>query len=181
MIKKVVTYTGIDGEEKTETLYFHLGIDQITTLEERHPEGIVKFFQTIVDGENATQTLVKLREIMTLAHGFREEGSDDFVRDEERTRRFMNSLAYDALWVSLIGDPKAQEEFMGGILPSGMAAKAEAEIARRGNLAAVPDVPKPWITENRDPTPAEVRTMSKEDLVEAFKLRTQIKPGEDHQ
>lgn len=160
MIKKTITYTNIDGETETKTVYFHLGLNQITTLEERHPEGLTKFFQGIVDGSGES-SLVRLREVMSLAYGVRHEGSDRLDRDPKLTEEFMDSLAYDALWTSMIGDDKAQEEFITGILPADMMVKARIQAKKQGIL----DIPeeKPWA--HRKPTNEELRTMSREDLL----------------
>ncbi len=160
MIKKTITYTNIDDQTETKIVYFHLGINQITTLEERHPEGLIKFFQGIVDGSGES-SLVRLREVMRLAYGVRHEGSDKLDRDPALVEEFMDSLAYDALWVSLIGDDKAQQEFITGLLPADMMAKARIQVSKQGIL----DIPedKPWA--KRKPTNEELRTMSREDLL----------------
>jgi hypothetical protein len=82
----------------------------------------------------------------------------------------LSSEAYSTLFLDLISSPGSGAEFFSALMPKNMDKIAEKV---RTNLAAgaQDDGTPAWIRENRAPTDAEMKNMTKAQMAEAFRRR----------
>lgn len=123
MITKTITYTDYDGEEKTETFYFHLSKAEITSVSLEHPEGLEEYVKKIVSDKNGPEMFDLFSKLILMSYGEKVNGV--FVKKrkgEPLCDIFEASPAYDALFDELSNKPEEAKKFFEGILPKNVKA-----------------------------------------------------------
>lgn len=186
MLRKTIKYQNLDGDELTEDFYFHLTKAELIKLEVSETGGLQKKLQLVVKSQDPKQIIETFEGVIRSSFGVRTEDGR-FVKRPEDWEEFVSSEAYSELFMELVTDAAYAAEFIKGIMPTDMASKLvetidtgtevkelpqpmldqeiEAELQEKSQLPA-------WQREGRDPTQAEIRNMSQEELVEAFRART---------
>lgn len=177
MLKKTITYEDLDGNPVTEDFYFNLSKAEIAEMELSYEGGWGAHLQNIIKSQDGAEIISTFKKILLSAIGRRSEDGRRFVKSPEIADEFVQTDAYSKLFMELVTDANAAAEFVKGIVPSDLAAGIAAG-------EKVPGIPEPakddtpaYIKENRDPTPAELQSMTKEELQEAFRRRN-IKAAE---
>jgi hypothetical protein len=164
MIKQTVTYTNFNDEEVTEDLYFHLSKTELIDLELSHEGGLSTILPEMVKGGDVAKIMELFKRIIQMSYGTRSADGKKFVKDEEVTKEFMTSPAFDALFMQLVSTPEAATDFITGMVPKDLLAQMELEAAASEQPA--------WVKEDREPTSHELQGMTKEQLAAAFKARS---------
>ena len=87
MLKKVITYTDYDGEERKETFWFNLSRTELVDIDMDHKGG------------------------------FKSEDGKRFIKSQQLTDEFIQSPAYDELFFELLsGGADAMAEFVNSII-----------------------------------------------------------------
>lgn len=140
MIKKDITFTDFDGNEQTETHYFHLSKADIIEMEMSEDGGLSGKLQKIGTEGTPKEILNHFKQFIAKSYGHRPEGTTKFIKNEARTEEFMSSEAYSELFYELVTDAKAASNFIVGLIPASHLAEVQAEIAKKG----VTNVPFDW-------------------------------------
>lgn len=131
MLKKTITYTDFNDEEQTEDFYFHLSRADLAELSFEHPGGLKGYLEEIIKAEDAKQIVETFKTIIARSVGIRSEDGRHFKKSAEISNDFMQTAAYDEMFMELITDEKdAVLVFVKGILPATLvdaAEKAELE------------------------------------------------------
>lgn len=133
MISKTLTYEDYNGNPHTETLYFHISKPEIADnmdLEDEFREVSV-FFEggkRELKRDEVKRILELIKRLIKLGYGVRSEDGQHFRKSEERWNDFHDSAAYDALIWSMFEEPEKAVEFMTGIIPSDLVAKAKEQM-----------------------------------------------------
>ena len=199
MLKEIVTYTNFDDERETEELYFNLSKTELTTqfdlLDELKAmqEEIFTGKQRELTTAEVKRVLELVKTIMRLSYGVRSEDGKRFRKSPELWQEFTETAAYDEFLFSLFTVDGKALAFITGIIPQDV--RAEAEAAARKNQDIVTHTPdavelrtvdepvevvvqedtRPaWLREGRIPTDAELVGASREELLAAMKLKTQV-------
>lgn len=116
MIKKTVTYTDYDGEERTDDLFFNLSDAEMLELEMSTEGGLDKMIKRIIAAKN-TEELIKLfKSMLTLSYGEKSPDGRRFIKSEELTNNFLQTEAYSQLFLELALDAEKASEFVNGIV-----------------------------------------------------------------
>lgn len=176
MIKKTITYEDFNGEQQTEDFYFHLSKSELIDIETGVEGGMGNLMANLVKMAEPGPIVKQFREIIVRSYGVRSPDGKKFDKTDELTRDFLASPAFDALFSEIIASEKAAEEFVYGIMPKDLVAQVQNSAqdvqlpAGDGIQGTVSEEPA-WIREGRDPTPAEVRTMSQSQLMAAYQKK----------
>jgi hypothetical protein len=169
MLKKTITYKDLDGNPVTEDFYFNLSKAELAEMELSQKGGFESYIRELLAAEDGGAIIGAFKNIITSAVGRRSEDGRRFIKNQEIVDDFLQSDAYSTLFMEFITDETAAARFVRGIVPSDM-----AEVSPE--LSQVPEEPKDdrpaYIRENREPTPKELREMSREELQEAFAFKT---------
>jgi hypothetical protein len=143
MIKVPVTYKNFDGEEVTETLHFHLSMRQLTQMEMSAEGGMHDRVQMMLNSGKGSDILAIFEDIVKRSYGEREDNNpNSFLQSEALSEKFINSMAYDAFFASLMGDGSAMIEFISGLLPENFMNLPEVQeamaAARAGETIELP-------------------------------------------
>lgn len=131
MIKKTITYTDYNGNERTENFYFGLNKAEIMDMELSVTGGMRQLLQMIIDKQDIPKIIEAFKKIIKMSYGEKSPDGRRFIKSEELTEAFVQTEAYSELYMELIGDAEAAANFINGIVPadigSAMAAKRAEE------------------------------------------------------
>lgn len=128
MLKKEVTYEDFNGNTVTEILYFNISKSEVVEMQYGDVSELLK--QVTAKGAKGSDILAAFKKIIGMAYGVKSEDGRRFHKDPDQTSDFLNSPAYDAVFMELVqGDTEAVLKFIQGVLPS--------DLATDENMAAV--------------------------------------------
>ena len=136
MIKKTVNYFDFDNNEVTETLYFNLNQHELIEVALDIPGDVsaaVGNDPTNFDKEAvATGLLDKMgqkgimgfvKDLLIKSYGVKSEDNRRFIKTPEMATEFSQSIAFDTIFMELMGDDKAAAEFVNGVIPANVIEK----------------------------------------------------------
>lgn len=142
MLKKVFKYTDFNGEVQEEAFYFNLSKAEAIELEVSEDGGLSNTLRKMVASNDNREILRMMKEIVTLAVGVRSEDGRRFIKNEDIRNDFMQSPAYDELFMELMTNPNAGAEFIKGVLPADLDLD-NLKVDEKGNVVKAPSDYKP--------------------------------------
>jgi len=121
MLKRNITYEDFDGNKVTEQFYFNISKSELVEMEYSYKDGFGETLQRIVKSENKGELLNIFKTLVLNAYGEKSEDGKRFIKSQELRDQFVQSLAYDALFMELATDDGAAAEFVTGVLPKDLA------------------------------------------------------------
>jgi hypothetical protein len=117
-------YENLDGEKVKKVFHFHLSQSEV--LEIVVVEDFAGDFEQQLSSlqGNPRRTFAFFRDLMMRSVGARV--GDQFIKTPETQGAFMNTGAYDAMFEKLGSDAKFAAEFVSGVVPKSLGAKAMA-------------------------------------------------------
>lgn len=129
MYKKTITFTDYNGVERTEDFYFNLNESEVMKLEMRVPGGLTAMMQRIVQKLDAQQIIDTFEDLIRQSYGEKSPDGREFRKDAGLVERFMQTEAYNKLFMELCTDSKAASEFFNSIIPQ----KLDSEVGKQTN------------------------------------------------
>lgn len=117
MLKKTMTYTDFDGQERTEDFYFNLTQAEVLEMEMSTVGGIQKLVDKIVAEKDLGRMIEFFKEVIKKAYGEKSLDGKYFIKSEDSLNRFMQTQAFSDLFIELATVPNAAEAFVSGIVP----------------------------------------------------------------
>ena len=171
MFKKTIKFTGFDGEEKERDFWFHLSNAELAVLT-ASSDDMKSRVDRIMKAQDNVAILNELRALIKMSCGIRSEDGERFIKTEEVQSQLLDSPAFDALVFELFVGNNAVEFFTALVPPEQQKQIEELAKQQAADPFKEPDNPEPaWIREKRDPTKAELQSMTKEQLSAAFLAR----------
>lgn len=130
MIKKTITYTDYNGNERTEEFYFNLRKDEITKMELSVKGGLAEMIKRIVDAQDTPAIIDVFEDLIKRSYGVKTPDGRGFVKRPEDLEAFMATEAYSQLFMELATDADAASKFVNGIVPADMAKQIAEEAAK---------------------------------------------------
>ena len=118
MLKKTVTYTDFDGNERTEDFYFNLTRAEVTEMEMSIDGGLVKTIEKVVASKNPRQIVEIFKDVVLRAYGEKSPDGRRFIKTKEVREGFSQTEAYSVIFMELAENAEAAANFMNGIIPS---------------------------------------------------------------
>lgn len=118
MLKKTITYTDLNGVERTEPFYFNLTKPEIVRMQSSVKGGLdirLKGIANVLDG---AAILEFFEDLIFKAYGEKSEDGRRFIKSDELSTAFMQTPAYEALFEELVTDDKAAADFVNAVLPN---------------------------------------------------------------
>ena len=174
MIKQTITYTDYDGISHTDDFYFHLSKPELVEMKIVHGEGYEEYLKRIIQDVDGAAIMSAFREIIGRSIGIR-QGSQ-FIRDDDFTNEFMNSAAYEELFMNLVTNTELGLEFAKGVMPADMAEKA---IASRNEPREYShdELLKMSDAEFHRVAGHDNKAMSREHLLVAYERKNRLEPA----
>lgn len=120
MFKKKITYTDFNGQERTEDFYFNLSRSELIMLESTTPGGYAAMLQRIIDSKDQRQLMNEFTNLIKMSYGVKSEDGKHFIKNEEVVNDFLNSAAFDQMFLEFFTEENAASDFANGVLPSSM-------------------------------------------------------------
>jgi len=141
MLKKTVNYADFDGNQRTEDLYFNLTKLEATEFALDLPDEITgevaKEGASAANMEAATRIVQKLggkgiidyiRKLVLKSYGVKSEDGKRFIKSEEISTEFSQTMAFDNLMMELLTDDNAASNFITAVIPSDLAEAAKSAL-----------------------------------------------------
>ena len=117
MLKKTITYTDYDGNERTEDFYFNISKAELTELQFSVKGGLKNILEKAVQEKDGPTIMQLSKEIVLKAYGVKSNDGRRFMKSEEITKEFAETEAYVTLFMELATDEKAAIAFAEGVMP----------------------------------------------------------------
>lgn len=128
MFEKQITYKNkFDGSEITDTYWFDVEASEIATMKAAHQQDIGAYFRRIVNADNTEQLVQFYREMLLLGVGVRVGNRLD--KSEQVQKDFIETGAYNALFLELIQRPDHGASFINDMFPQDLIEAYEAKQA----------------------------------------------------
>ena len=124
MLKKTITYTDYDGNERKEDFYFNLNKAEIMEMEMSTAGGMAESIQKIVDAKDTPAIIRVFKDLVLKAYGVKSDDGRRFVKSKELSEEFAQTEAYSQIFMELATDADAAAKFVNGIVPADLAQKA---------------------------------------------------------
>lgn len=146
MIGKTLKYFDFDGMPVEQTFWFHLSKADILVLDATIPGGITPVLQKVMaDGTDNAYIVETFQLLLGKAVGRRSEDGRRFVKNADITAEFMETNAWEAFLMDLLGNAENAVEWFNGVMPTDVQEEAATkkaasvstdELADLGLLAA---------------------------------------------
>ena len=130
MIKKTMTYTDYNGNERTEDHYFNLSKAEVMEMEMSTNGGMAEMIQRVVAAQDQPAIIKIFKDLILKAYGVKSPDGKRFIKSEQLSTEFAQTEAYSQLFMELATDADAAAKFVNGIVPADMAKQAEALAAK---------------------------------------------------
>lgn len=127
MLKKPITYTDYNGNERTEDFYFNLTEAEVLEMEMSTTGGLAEMIQRIVAAQDHPAIIKVFKELILKAYGVKSPDGRQFIKSDEVTTAFAQTEAYSKLFMELATDADAASKFVNGIVPANMSKRVEAK------------------------------------------------------
>jgi hypothetical protein len=128
MLKKTMTYTDYDGNQRTEDFYFNLSKAEVAEMEMSTAGGLDKMINRIIAEQDGKRIIELFKDLVLKAYGKKSDDGKRFIKTKELSEEFSQTEAYSDLFMELATDAEAAAAFVNGIVPdmSDLAKKANA-------------------------------------------------------
>lgn len=125
MLKEKIEYTDFDGKKQTETVYMHLTRPEVIRFLAGHninikSDDISAELKAAINKLIADKDLIAMLrfmdDLLLAAYGEKSEDGKRFVKSQEISERFSETLAYAALYDKLIEDQEFTKRLGTGIV-----------------------------------------------------------------
>lgn len=158
MLKKDITYTDFNGNERTETFYFNLTQAELVELEVSHEGGLKESLEKIVAAEDGAKIIAEMKSIVLKAYGVKSADGKHFIKNDQLRQEFEGSEAYSVLFMEMVTQAESATEFVNGVVPKELRDQNQTSLpVDRPNLTPVPEEPRVL-------TPVEAREMDHDEL-----------------
>lgn len=127
MIKKQITYTDYDGNERTESFWFALNQAELLEMNLEKNGGLSNMITRITETNDFAELSRILNDLIRRSYGVKSDDGKRFVKSPAMTEEFMQTEAYSEMFTELVTDAGATSEFIQGIIPQKLAAQVMAE------------------------------------------------------
>lgn len=117
MLKKTMTYTDYDGNQRTEDFYFNLTRAEIMEMDLSASGGLDKLITKIVAEQDGAKIVEIFKKIILGAYGEKSLDGKRFVKSPELSEAFSQTEAYSDLFMELATDAEKAATFINGIVP----------------------------------------------------------------
>lgn len=142
MLKKSITYTDFNGNERTEDHYFNLSKVELTEMQFSINGGFQNLIQQIISEQDNVELFKLFKELILKSYGRKSLDGKRFEKSEEISKEFEQSPAYEVLFMELISGDDAGEKvakFAEAILPQDLV----EEEKKNGNIRNIEQSSQP--------------------------------------
>lgn len=118
MLKRTLTYTDYDGNERTEDFYFNLTKAELAEMQMSESGGLAKMLQKIVAEKDNKRIVEIFKNLVLMAYGEKSPDGRRFIKNQELRDSFSQTEAYSDLFMELAENAEAAAAFVNGVTPN---------------------------------------------------------------
>ena len=141
MYEKKMKYTDFNGEERTETFYFHLSKADILEMEMEVEGGFESYARRIAEAKDRKELIALFKDFIKRSYGVKSLDGRKFIKNDEVFEDFKSTPAYSDLFIKLATDDEEALKFVTGVMPEGInmdEVRRQAEIEKAKLLGEKP-------------------------------------------
>lgn len=127
MLKKTITYTDYNNNERTEDFYFNLNKAEIMEMEMSTSGGLAERIQRVIASQDAPTIIKIFKDLVLKSYGQKSPDGKRFIKDDDLRKEFEQTEAYSMIFMELATDAEAASAFVNGIMPADLAQQALAQ------------------------------------------------------
>jgi hypothetical protein len=127
MLKKTITYTDYNGEERTEDFYFNLTKAELTEMQLSKEGGFAEWLEKMVKAKNNAEIIKVFKQILFKSYGVKSDDGRRFIKSEALSEEFSQTEAYNQLFIELIENESTMADFINNVMPRDLAEKAKEQ------------------------------------------------------
>lgn len=116
MVKKTITYTDLNGVERTEDFYFNLSKPEIVKMQASVRGGYDVQLKGIASNLDGGLIMEFFEDLILRSYGEKSDDGRRFMKSSEISRSFMETPAYEVLFEEMVTDDKAAADFVNAIM-----------------------------------------------------------------
>lgn len=118
MIKKTITYTDFNDEERTEEFIFNLSKTEWQEFSLSRIEGLDQYILKITSSRDGKKIIDLFKELVSRAYGIKSDDGRRLMKSPEISREFFETNAWDVMFQEFIENPTdTMIAFLNGIAP----------------------------------------------------------------
>lgn len=160
MLIKKIKFTDFKGVEREQDYYFHMSKPEVVKwMTTNGNYTLDAVLGRLIKTENVKDLVGEFEFLIKASYGEISLDGISFIKSKEATDKFVQSPAYDELFMELVGDAKKAAAFFNGILPDDLS--QDIEKAMKDNPDTLPDVLKDYVGDlkSEETKPADVVQM----------------------
>lgn len=118
MLKKTITYTDYNDNERTEDFYFNLTKAELVEMEMGITGGLTEMINRIVAAQDMPTIIKTFKDIILKAYGQKSPDGKRFEKSDKIRDEFSQTEAYSVLFMELATSPDAAANFLNALVPS---------------------------------------------------------------
>lgn len=148
MLKKTVTYTDFDGNQRTEDHYFNLTKAEVMMwLTTNGDYTLDKMIAQLTKEHDGRRIMELFEDLILRSYGEKSLDGRKFVKTDEIRENFKSTEAYSQIFMEVVTDAEKAADFVRSIIPSDL----EAELSKviKENPEGIPDELKDYLEETK--------------------------------
>lgn len=118
MLKRTITYTDFDGNQRTEDFYFNLSKAEVVEMEMGITGGLTQMIHKIIAAQDNRQVLETFKSLILKAYGEKSPDGKRFIKNQDLRDSFEQTEAYSILFMELATDEQKSIDFVKAIIPT---------------------------------------------------------------
>ena len=118
MLKRTMTYTDYDGNQRTEDFFFNLTKAEVTVMELSVDGGLDKLIEKIVATQDSKELIKIFQDLILKSYGEKSADGKRFIKNDEIREAFSHTEAYSDLFMELAFNAESAVAFVNGIIPT---------------------------------------------------------------
>ena len=102
MLAKKIKYTDYNGVEREEVFYFNITKAELMTQNLMTPGGLETKLKRIINSKDVPELTKYIQDIIKDSYGVKSDDGVRFIKDENLSKMFRQTDAYDKLFVDLL-------------------------------------------------------------------------------
>lgn len=125
MLKKTITYTDFNDEERTEDFYFFLSKAKLAEMEFSTNGGMKNKLERLINEKDGAEICKLIKDLIMLSYGKKSDDGKRFMQTPEIAQEFLETEAYSELFMELTTNAEAAAAFVNGIIPKDLKSKID--------------------------------------------------------
>ncbi|MBR3720628.1 MAG: hypothetical protein IKN09_02690 [Clostridia bacterium] len=117
MLKEKIKYVDYNGLEREEDFYFNLNKVELVELQLNTPGGFDKKLSEAIEKQDIPSIVSIVKDLVIKSYGVKSEDGKRFIKSKDLTDSFVQSEAYNTLFMKIVSDADYATKFINSIIP----------------------------------------------------------------